>query len=37
VSTVEMAKLTAPYAYLIKPFDTEELIRTINIALNKEY
>ena len=37
VSTVEMAKLTAPYAYLIKPFDTEELIRTIKIALNKEY
>ena len=37
VSTIEMAKLTDPYAYLVKPFDTEELIRTIKIALNKEY
>jgi len=36
-STVEMAKLTDPYAYVVKPFDTDELIQTIKIALNKEY
>ena len=35
-NTIEMAKLTGPYAYLVKPFDPKELIRTINITLNKD-
>ena len=37
VKTIEMARLTDPYDYLVKPFDTDELIQAINIALNKEY
>ena len=31
----EKTKITDPYAYLTKPFDSKDLIRTINIALNK--
>jgi len=29
-NTVERAKLTEPYAYLIKPFDSDELKRSID-------
>jgi len=31
----EKTKITDPYAYLIRPFDSNDLIRTIDIALNK--
>ena len=31
----EKTKITDLYAYLTKPFDSKDLIRTINIALNK--
>jgi PAS domain S-box-containing protein len=34
-NTLERAKLTAPYGYLIKPFDEKELRPTIEIALNR--
>ena len=30
--TIEMAKLTEPYAYLIKPFDSNELKNSIEIC-----
>ena len=33
--TLSRAKITAPYGYLIKPFDREELNTTIEIALYK--
>jgi PAS domain S-box-containing protein len=33
--TIDKSKITQPYAYLIKPFDSNELIRTIEIALNR--
>ena len=32
---LEKTKITDPYSYLIKPFDSNDLIRTIDIALNK--
>ena len=32
---LEKTKISDPYAYLIKPFDSNDLIRTIDIALNK--
>jgi CheY-like chemotaxis protein len=31
----EKTKITDPYAYLIRPFDSNDLIRTIDNALNK--
>jgi PAS domain S-box-containing protein len=31
----EKTKITDPYAYLIRPFDSNDLIRTIDVALNK--
>ena len=31
----EKTKITDPYTYLMKPFNANDLIRTINIALNK--
>ena len=34
-NTLARAKITAPYGYLIKPFDREELNTTIEIALYK--
>jgi PAS domain S-box-containing protein len=34
-ATFDKSKITQPYAYLIKPFDSNELIRTIEIALNR--
>jgi PAS domain S-box-containing protein len=34
-NTVERAKLTEPYAYLIKPFDSDELKRSIEMAVFK--
>tara|TARA_A100001015_G_scaffold275547_1_gene332910 strand:+ start:401 stop:847 length:447 start_codon:yes stop_codon:yes gene_type:complete len=30
---MDKAKLSSPYAYLLKPFDEKELIMTVNIAL----
>lgn len=33
--TIERAKETAPYGYLLKPFDSQELFVTIEIALHK--
>ena len=34
-ATFDKSKITQPYAYLIKPFDSNELIRTIELALNR--
>ncbi|MBA4417321.1 MAG: histidine kinase [Syntrophus sp. (in: bacteria)] len=34
-ATLERAKLTGPYGYIIKPFNARELIHTIEIALYK--
>lgn len=35
-ATLERAKKTAPYGYLIKPFEEQELSRTIEAAFGKE-
>lgn len=34
-STLEKAKFTQPFGYILKPFDENQLITTIEIALNK--
>jgi len=36
-STVQRAKLTNPYGYLIKPFDNRELKFTVDMALYKHH
>jgi DNA-binding LytR/AlgR family response regulator len=36
-TTFEQAKLTAPYAYLIKPFDPDQLQRTIELAMQQTF
>lgn len=35
--TFNQAKLSSPFAYLIKPFDPDELERTIELALHQAY